>query len=131
MNVEAKCSICGKTALVDISDESSITNEISNALCEECRAKKEAELANKRREAYLKTLDGQMSERFVCCKCSSKGAHVDRIATTGGGVSRILDLQCHNFLVASCRKCGYTEMYNLDLIEAGGDSWVILDLLLR
>lgn len=46
-----------------------------------------------------------------CKKCGGKEVEVNKIATTGAGVSRYLNLQHNQFKAVSCKKCGYTEMY--------------------
>lgn len=61
--------------------------------------------------------DSEMAVRFVCAKCQSHGAKVTRIASTGTGITRLINLQCHQFVAASCQTCGYTEMYNPAVFE--------------
>jgi len=46
-----------------------------------------------------------------CPKCGHTEAEVDDIATTGNGVSRLIDLQNRRFRAVSCTRCGYTELY--------------------
>ena len=52
-------------------------------------------------------VEGEMG----CPKCGHTEAEVDDIATTGDGVTRLLDLQNRRFRAISCTRCGYTELY--------------------
>ena len=36
---------------------------------------------------------------------------MDTIATTGGGLSKLFDVQNRRFTVVSCVHCGYSELY--------------------
>ncbi|PYZ02629.1 hypothetical protein C8039_02555 [Halogeometricum sp. wsp3] len=36
---------------------------------------------------------------------------MDSIATTGGGLSKIFDVQTNQFQVVTCASCGYSELY--------------------
>lgn len=74
-------------------------------------------------------LDEQISSRFTCTKCKQHGAEVKRIATTGAGLSKLLDIQHNQFLAASCRNCGYTEIYNPDMLGDKRKLGTILDVL--
>jgi hypothetical protein len=46
-----------------------------------------------------------------CPKCGHTDAEVDDIATTGVGLSRLVDVQNRRFTAVSCTRCGYTEFY--------------------
>jgi predicted nucleic-acid-binding Zn-ribbon protein len=59
-------------------------------------------------------LDRQIAERFRCLKCFESLADVRRIATAGTGASgRVAE-----FVAVSCRKCGYTELYDPEVLGA-------------
>ena len=75
------------------------------------------------------SLDQELARRFVCAKCRSRGGHVKRIATTGTGLSRLLDFQHNKFIAVSCANCGYTEFFNPRVLERRGVGTDILDLL--
>jgi predicted nucleic-acid-binding Zn-ribbon protein len=75
-------------------------------------------------------LDQDFSRRFVCPKCSNKGGEVRRLSMTGAGLSRLLDIQHIKFLNVSCRKCGYTEQYDLKVLEGVSRGMDILDVIL-
>ena len=59
-----------------------------------------------------------------CPKCGHGDAEIDKIATTGTGLSMLLDLQNRQFNIVTCANCGYTEFYR------GSDTAVMLDLFL-
>ncbi len=77
-----------------------------------------------------KQLDQDFARRFVCPKCSNRGAHVQRLALTGAGISRLLDVQHIRFLAVSCTRCGFTEQYDLKVLEGTGRGMDILDVIL-
>ena len=47
-----------------------------------------------------------------------KKVEVNKIAMTGTGVSRYLNVQHNQFKAVSCKKCGYTEMYKINSSNA-------------
>ncbi|PTX52216.1 hypothetical protein C8P63_13132 [Melghirimyces profundicolus] len=66
-----------------------------------------------------------MSQRSRGCpKCGSTDAETGKIATTGSGISRILDWQNNEFHVVSCKSCGYSEFYR----TKGSTGTKLLDL---
>ena len=75
------------------------------------------------------SIEGQLALRFRCAKCDAKGGLVKRIATTGTGLSRVLDIQLNKFVAVSCESCGYTELYNTDILERPRVGMDVLDLL--
>lgn len=52
----------------------------------------------------------QSNERG-CPKCGHEEVDVGQISTTGGGLSKMFDIQTNNFKVVSCLNCGYSELY--------------------
>lgn len=74
-------------------------------------------------------LEEQIGRRFTCPKCKHSGAEVKRITTTGSGISKILDIQHNHFLTASCKHCGFTEIYNPDMLGDKRKLGTILDVL--
>jgi len=46
-----------------------------------------------------------------CPKCGHMEAELDDIATTGTGLTRLLDVQNRRYRAVSCTRCGYTEFY--------------------
>ena len=55
-----------------------------------------------------------------CPKCGHTDAEVGKISTTGGGLSKMFDIQTNTFRVVSCTNCGYSELYR-DTGSAGSD----------
>jgi uncharacterized protein len=71
-----------------------------------------------------------LASRFICAKCGASGAHVKKVAMTGTGFSRLLDFQHNRYAFASCERCGFTEVYDLRILEGSlGQGMNILDLL--
>ena len=64
-----------------------------------------------------KAIDHILTQEFVCPKCKHVGSHVERLAMSGTGISRFVDIQHHKYAFASCLVCGYTEIYNLKILE--------------
>jgi len=53
-----------------------------------------------------------MSEiNFTCPKCGSREYELDEIRTTGGGLSKLIDVQNKRFTAVTCTRCKYTEFY--------------------
>ena len=75
------------------------------------------------------SLEGQLGERFVCAKCRSHGAAVKRISAAGSGLSKIFDIQHNQFITASCKHCGFTEVYNPEVLEGKKHLGTIFDVL--
>jgi predicted nucleic-acid-binding Zn-ribbon protein len=46
-----------------------------------------------------------------CPKCGHTETDVGEISTTGGGLSKLFDVQTNSFKVVSCLNCGYSELY--------------------
>ena len=74
-------------------------------------------------------LDDLLAERFVCPKCKSNGAEVKRFAAAGTGLSRMLDIEHNVFIAVSCENCGYTEIYNPEILEGKDDLGTVMDML--
>jgi uncharacterized protein len=75
------------------------------------------------------SLDDQLASRFKCAKCQSVGARVKRISTAGSGLSKLFDIQHNQFVMVSCSHCGYTEVYNPEVLEGKRHLGTILDIL--
>jgi len=74
-------------------------------------------------------IDDELANRFVCQKCGSSGARAKRIAATGTGFSKFFDIQHNKFIALSCHRCGFTELYNLEALEASSSLSDVLDML--
>ena len=74
-------------------------------------------------------LEEQFNTRFKCPKCQSQGAITKRIATAGTGISKILDIEHNQFVTVSCKNCGFTELYNPEVLVGKRTLGSILDVL--
>jgi predicted nucleic-acid-binding Zn-ribbon protein len=70
-----------------------------------------------------------LASRFVCSKCKSSGGRAKRIAATGTGLSKLFDIQHNHFVAVSCNHCGYTELFNPDIIERKSNVGTVIDIL--
>jgi len=63
--------------------------------------------------SHLKRNLGVIMEplKYVCPKCGSHQYEIDEIRTTGGVISKLLDVQNKKFSAVVCAKCKYTEFY--------------------
>jgi hypothetical protein len=74
-------------------------------------------------------IDDQLAQAFVCMRCHNRGALVERVALSGTGISRLFDVQPYQYAFASCRQCGYTEVFNLKVLGSRDDAGDVLDVL--
>ena len=74
-------------------------------------------------------VDQMLEQEFVCAHCKEKGAHVERLAMSGTGLSRLLEIQPHRYAFVSCNNCGYTEVFNLRTLEGKDNLGTFLDIL--
>ncbi len=74
-------------------------------------------------------VEEQLGAAFVCPKCKSPGAHVERLAMSGTGISRLFEVQPYRYAFVSCQHCSYTEVYNLRTLEGRDDLGEILEIL--
>ncbi len=70
-----------------------------------------------------------LAQKFVCPRCSQRGAHAERLAMSGTGLSRLLEIQHHRYSFVSCNNCGYTEVYDLNTLEGKDNVGTLLDVL--
>jgi predicted nucleic-acid-binding Zn-ribbon protein len=73
--------------------------------------------------------DQLLAQKFVCPKCEERGAQVERLAMAGTGLSRLFEIQHHRFAFVSCHNCGYTEVYNLKILEGKDNIGTLLDVI--
>ncbi len=73
-----------------------------------------------------------ISEHFSCMKCGHKECTVQEVAMTGGGISKLLDIQYNHYLFATCEECGFVEVYDADVLykRQKGFASSIVDLML-
>jgi len=70
-----------------------------------------------------------LSQKFVCPKCDHTGARVEKLAMSGTGLSRLLEIQAHRYAFASCTNCGFTEVYNLRMLDGKDNLGSFLEVL--
>lgn len=68
--------------------------------------------------------------RWVCPKCGAPNPRARRIAVTGAGLSRLLNWQHIEYVAVSCKRCGYTELYDAEVVGDERKAMGILDLIL-
>ncbi len=74
-------------------------------------------------------VDQVLADQFVCPRCDTRGADVQRLAMSGTGLSRFLEIQAYRYAFASCINCGYTEVFNLRILEGKDDLGTFLEIL--
>ena len=57
--------------------------------------------------------------KWSCPKCQNTEYEVDKFAATGGGFSKIFDIQNKQFSTVSCLNCRYTEIYKTSTTKLG------------
>ena len=56
---------------------------------------------------------------WQCPKCSHTVFDTDTFAATGGGLSKIFDIQNKKFSTVTCAHCKFTEIYRADTSTLG------------
>ncbi|MBZ4683063.1 MAG: uncharacterized protein PWP46_176 [Fusobacteriaceae bacterium] len=51
---------------------------------------------------------------YKCPKCGNTGYETDTVAMTGGGLSKIFDVQNKKFTTVTCTRCKYTEFFKAE-----------------
>lgn len=74
-------------------------------------------------------VEEMLADKFVCPKCGQRGAQSERLAMSGTGLSRLLEIQHKRYTFVSCHNCGYTEVYNLHTLEGKDNVGTILEVL--
>ncbi|MDH5505679.1 MAG: zinc ribbon domain-containing protein [Anaerolineae bacterium] len=77
----------------------------------------------------MSRVDNLIAKEFKCPRCEANGAHVERLAMTGTGISRLLEIQAYRYAFASCHNCGFTEVYNLRTLEGKDNLGTFLEVL--
>ena len=77
----------------------------------------------------MSNTDQMLAEKFVCPRCDKKQGHVERLAMSGTGLSRLLEIQAYRYAFVSCTNCGYTEVFNLKFLEEKDNLGEFLEIL--
>ena len=75
------------------------------------------------------TLEQKLAMKFTCPRCKHKGASTKRIAATGTGLTRFIDIQHNRFTALICNQCGHTDLFDLKVLEGKDNLSTILDVL--
>ncbi len=76
-----------------------------------------------------KDVENLLAQEFVCARCQHTGASVERLAMSGTGLSRLLEIQAHRYAFVSCNNCGYTEVYNLRTLQGKDNLGTLFEIL--
>jgi predicted nucleic-acid-binding Zn-ribbon protein len=98
----------------------------------------------------MDSIDELLAEKFTCQRCHTQRktrqrrtrledldtyedqpdlAHVERLAMSGTGLSRFFEIQAYRYAFVSCPTCGYTEVFNLRILEGRDDLGTFLEVL--
>ncbi len=58
-------------------------------------------------------------DKWECPKCGHKEFEADQFAATGGGASKIFDIQNKKFSTVTCTRCQFTEIYRAQTSKLG------------
>jgi len=70
-----------------------------------------------------------LEKEFTCPRCKHQGAQSERLSMSGTGLSRLFEVQPYRYAFVSCNNCGYTEVYNLKILEGKDDIGTFLEIL--
>jgi predicted nucleic-acid-binding Zn-ribbon protein len=74
-------------------------------------------------------LEDKLAGAFVCPKCLHSGGHVEHLAMSGTGLSRLLEIQTYRYAFVSCKNCGFTEIFNLKILAGQDNLGNILEII--
>ena len=77
----------------------------------------------------MSQVDQTLAQKFICPRCGTKHGHVERLAMSGTGLSRLLEIQAHLYAFVSCTNCGHTEVFNLKMLEEKDNVGELLEIL--
>ncbi|MEW4564271.1 zinc ribbon domain-containing protein [Bremerella sp. JC770] len=75
-----------------------------------------------------RSFEEDLALNYRCDRCRSYGAKVKRVASTGAGLTRILNWQLHEFIVASCLYCGLVQHFDASIVGKEQKAWRLADL---
>ena len=79
---------------------------------------------------HVPSVEDEIHSRFTCSKCGHTECLTKELAMTGTGLSKMFDIQHNYFLFVSCKHCGFTEVYNSNVLKGNrGQLGNILDIL--
>jgi hypothetical protein len=77
----------------------------------------------------VSSVENKLADAFVCPKCAHKEADTERLSMSGTGLSRLFEIQPYRYTFVSCGNCGYTEIYDLKVLEGKDNLGTFLEIL--
>lgn len=74
-------------------------------------------------------IEDALAGAFVCSKCMHSGGHVEHLAMSGTGISRMFEIQAYRYAFVSCKNCGFTEIFNLKILKGKDDLGTFFEIL--
>ena len=59
------------------------------------------------------------NSKWKCPKCGNTAYETDQFAATGGGFSKVFDVQNKKFTTVTCTQCKFTELYKAETSALG------------
>lgn len=79
--------------------------------------------------SIMSKVETSIAKTFVCPKCDHQDAHAERLSMSGTGLSRLVEVQPYRYTFVSCSNCGYTEIYDLKILEGKDNLGTFLEIL--
>lgn len=74
-------------------------------------------------------VEEDIQERFNCVKCGHSECQTKELSMSGTGLGKMFDVETNYFTFVSCSHCGYTEVFNSDILKGHrGQMGNIMDL---
>jgi predicted nucleic-acid-binding Zn-ribbon protein len=70
-----------------------------------------------------------LEREFTCAHCGQQGGSAQKLALSGTGLSRLFEVQPYRYTFVSCTNCGYTEVFNLNVLEGKDNLGTFLEVL--
>jgi len=77
----------------------------------------------------MASITDELGQAFVCPRCHHKGGTAQKLAMSGTGLTRLLEIQPYRYAFVSCTNCGYTEVFNLTILNQHDNLSSFLDVL--
>lgn len=112
-----ECPWCSREVLLDQNVCPACKHEVLAEHLETCLIDQDNNSVES--EIALDELDMEaiIANEFECSKCKHDECEINEIAMTGAGLSKVLNIQYHHYLYASCLQCGFVEIYNPNLLN--------------
>ena len=77
----------------------------------------------------MSKIEDDLAGAFVCSKCLHSGGHVEHLAMSGTGLSRLFEIQAYRYAFVSCKNCGFTEIFNLNILKGKDNLGTIFEVI--